>query len=761
MLGSERMELVDLAYQTLRNLNGATNDHDLSSIASYPSTFKPQINLLGKTPTSVKISTTYALKDIGKHVILTPSTTHERWLSDFSSYLASVLGREDAFFSLILPVLHASSDYASRLLPHLVKEVLLQRPSSGSPLPKPLLSSYLQSVLQQPSTAVEIKRSVIDIVLHLRHSTPEKDSSPLAYNEWLEIDYLLLADAAIHSRAYSTALLFLELGHEDSALERSEPENRILYEIYANIEDPDGFYGIKSHDVRSSLVRRFHHEKQWDRAFAFHGADARYGGFSTGDQASSVTGVLQSLHSFGFDSMAMSFFDNTRSTKNGQRTMPTELGLDLAWRTGNWDLPIDLSASTIAQASGSSLYAALKAIHRERDPGVVQETIRSTIVSELSRMHSLGIESMTDLREVKTTLLCLREIERWSEGRMQEKLQGGELGDESPFRAFSEIFPYVFLRLCLLRLRCLLSAYPTASLTSFDDIEKIEAVRSSLLDSIPFDDLDAVSSSYKSVQQARKSSQLFLSERARDIGRSQVAINACTIAQKIDAESEPSLEVSYEFANVLWMQNEHGLAIDLLKQVIERSKVGGKGAKSAMKAGHLSQLVCPSRLLPNSIVRPPADIGRLFLSNLRESGRQRLSSIPPNASETSTSPKQRTPSARPRSLPSRASSTADTPSLPSSSFRFSTLRPRSSGFESTRSGKTESWPSFNSSSKKGTPADQNGSRPPDRASHPRPRSAVRSTRSPGSSRTTSLRSNRTRLPSRRSFARPSPRSLKR
>jgi serine-protein kinase ATM len=56
-----------------------------------------------------------------------------------------------------------------------------------------------------------------------------------------------------------------------------------------------------------------------------------------------------------------------------------------------------------------------------------------------------------------------------------------------------------------------------------------------------------------------------LSRAAREAGKGQIALNAVTEAQKLDLS--PVFDVSEEFANVLWLQNEHRAAVEYLRNL--------------------------------------------------------------------------------------------------------------------------------------------------------------------------------------------------
>jgi ataxia telangiectasia mutated family protein len=103
-----------------------------------------------------------------------------------------------------------------------------------------------------------------------------------------------------------------------------------MYEIYSNVEDPDGFYGIQTHDVKSALLRRLQHEKQSWRAFGLNGA-----AFETGSNhrtnGSSALSMMSNLHDMGFDHLSSGLYKATSSSQQGE-SVDDPLLLELAWR---------------------------------------------------------------------------------------------------------------------------------------------------------------------------------------------------------------------------------------------------------------------------------------------------------------------------------------------------------------------------------------------------------------------------------------------
>lgn len=79
-----------------------------------------------------------------------------------------------------------------------------------------------------------------------------------------------------------------------------------------------------------------------------------------------------------------------------------------------------------------------------------------------------------------------------------------------------------------------------------------------------------------------------LSEAARASEHHQIALNASVHAQCL--ERVPTFEVSQEFANVLWHQKEHKLAVDYLKGLVVET-VPQNAEEAMKKALILSRLV--------------------------------------------------------------------------------------------------------------------------------------------------------------------------
>lgn len=137
------------------------------------------------------------------------------WTEELCKLLCRVAASSEPIFGHLSPILDRL-DAARRLLP-LATQALLSLPkdrSRGKPY-REVLSAYFTNALNAHHAHDDVLSAVISTVLHLRHYQPARNSDALAYEQWLDIDRVLLSRAAIKTGAYASALLFLETARSE------------------------------------------------------------------------------------------------------------------------------------------------------------------------------------------------------------------------------------------------------------------------------------------------------------------------------------------------------------------------------------------------------------------------------------------------------------------------------------------------------------------------------------------------------------------
>ncbi|KAI5119125.1 hypothetical protein M0805_005731 [Coniferiporia weirii] len=546
MLTDQSAKVIHVAYRTLRLLAGI-EPLDSIDYGSWPSEHRGDITFLNFCPIKEDGVPSRNLTDLQqKYVELASDFTV--WISEVTAFLSCVLAKRDPFYAHLSDVLRDNTEFAEQMYSVLVHTLLLhdlkQTGAQTKNESKIVLSDYLSKVLTSANLDVQCHRSVVNLVLHLRNFDPGNSQNVLAYNQWLDLDFMLLSRSAIKCGAYTTALLFLELATEFKQTHSDEDKSseRILFDIYNHIDEPDGFYGIKAHDLQDFLLRRFHHERQWEKAFQFHGA-----GLEAGDkERRGAIGMLESLHSFGFNNLAMSTLQSMGDNLASSRS--SDMEYRLGWRTGTWDLPDPASC----ESSDCTIYVALRAIHRERDASVIDTVVSKALTDELRRLRSLGNENLAEVRQVTRSLMCLAQIRRWRtdsiEDKLVENMTSANTGQWNDFSSIQGNF-------------------------DFPDLENVIATRISLLRSArqreQRDQIGTMQSDLTlSLIQLEKSSLVRLSEAAREANQLQIALNSVVCA--LQMEDQPAFDVRKEFANVLWLQKERKFAVECLKEEMKK-----------------------------------------------------------------------------------------------------------------------------------------------------------------------------------------------
>jgi ataxia telangiectasia mutated family protein len=434
MLDSNESTLVHVAYQTLR-FTMSLPSSEMLHLQSWAPENRVELEYLQWYPLAPRTRST---RNIGE--LLSASfdsnimVDFRLWIAQVTILLSDILVDIDPFFAQITSILHSDTEFAEQVLPVLVHTLLqaeLLGTTSHDVSARTCISRYFDVVLTSDSANVSCLRCIVDVALHLRHFRPTQSIDPLGHEKWLDIDFMLLSRNAVICGAYTTALLFLELAAEYGG---NQPDavaaEQILFEIYSHIDEPDGFYGITTTDLRQFLIKRFHHEKQWEKAFRFHGASLE----ASQTSVSNAEGLLNAFHAFGFDHLAM---ETLHSSYRGVESNANSSGMNykLGWRTETWDLP-DQRQDDL----GASLYLALRAVYRERDPLVVDSIVRDALFEEMTKLRLLGPESLAEIHQVSQNLMCLNQVTHWRGNVIQKSLETKRI-DKTEWFEFIHIHP--------------------------------------------------------------------------------------------------------------------------------------------------------------------------------------------------------------------------------------------------------------------------------------------------------------------------------
>ncbi|KAG2343944.1 hypothetical protein BDR05DRAFT_883039 [Suillus weaverae] len=540
MVDGNSPQEVSLAYSTLRSVVSASSS-DMLLLQSWPVESRAALEYLQQYPIKARSRHVRSIDELEATVQCRLESEFQKWISELA--------------------------------------ILLSDLESTSASSKSRLSEYFSAMLVLENVHLSCLRSIVGVVLHLRNFFPKGSTDSLAHDKWLDIDYMLLARSAVTCGAYTTALLFLELAAEYQSLDMDNAAGteHLLFEIYSHIDEPDGFYGIKTADLRHFLIKRFHHEKQWDKAFRFHGAALEAGS----PEAVDTDGLLSSFHAFGFDRLAIGTLQTSQiglDTRNSSSAMCYQLG----WRTETWDLP-----DNAGDSSGATLYQALRAVYRERNPRAVDIIVRSSLDDEMTRLRQLGTENISGIREVARNIMCLGQITQWRSHFMQQQLSG-KSEDTRNLPKLDEINPDF----------------------EFTDMEQILATRISLVRSVRQKEErkqigNLATPFVRGILDIEKRCLVRLSIAARKSNQLQVALNSIVKAQR--HERNASFEVAREFANVLWLQKEQKLAVQYLKDLVGGQNLGTDGAVE--KALSLARL---GDWITEACLEKPTDIKRKF-----------------------------------------------------------------------------------------------------------------------------------------------------
>ncbi|XP_041660775.1 serine-protein kinase ATM isoform X2 [Cheilinus undulatus] len=533
---------------------------------------------------------------------------HEAWLKALCTTLLDSGGVRSEALLLSRPLCLVKVDCCQRLLPLIIHFILLED-SDGSW--RELLSSHIQDFFSfcfrssqassrsatplnsdsEPDTASHglydktSLRTMLAVIDYLRNQRRPLEAESTSCgtvcdsNFWLELNYLEVAKAAQSCSAHFTALLYTEIYVDkikanmeesrrtksrasrkinfeensqnftiSSLTEKSLEETKIslqelLIEVYRSIGEPDSLYGCGGETMTSPLtrIRTYEHEAMWGKALT------SYDLHSTLPEVVRQVGIVEGMQNFGLSSILATYMRGLESEGVEWRAELRELRFQAAWRNTQWDCELSERSDKSKPGFHESVFCSLQAL-RDKEFSIFDETMKLARGAEMEELCRGSLEAVSSLYPALRNLQSIREL-------------------ESVKQLFSRPFSDVTLREVCSQWRQQLKLLADSD---FALVEPILAARSVAKNTLMCrvgnpDDTQYLSS-------VLTDHLMEFCRLARKAGNTQLAERAVFQMKLQRTGGSSSLVSSWQLeeAQVFWAKGEQGLALGLLRQMINK-----------------------------------------------------------------------------------------------------------------------------------------------------------------------------------------------
>ncbi|XP_044057150.1 serine-protein kinase ATM isoform X2 [Siniperca chuatsi] len=397
--------------------------------------------------------------------------SHKAWLKALCTALLDSGGVRSEALLLSRPLCLVWVDCCQRLLPLIIHSILLDD-SNGSW--RDLLSSHIQNFFSFCSRSAQASsrsatplnsdsesdtasqglhdktslRTMLAVIDYLRHQQRplEADSNSCGTvcdsNFWLELNYLEVAKAAQSCSAHFTALLYTEIyvdkiksNMEESRRTKSRATRRInfeensqnftisslteksmedtkislqelLIEVYRSIGEPDSLYGCGGETMTSPLtrIRTYEHEAMWGKALT------SYDLYSTLPEVTRQVGIVEGLQNFGLSSILATYMRGLESEGVEWGAELRELRFQAAWRNTQWDCELPERSEKSIPGYHESVFCAMQAL-RDKEFSIFDETMKQARGAEVEELCRGSLEAVSSLYPALRNLQSIRELE--------------------------------------------------------------------------------------------------------------------------------------------------------------------------------------------------------------------------------------------------------------------------------------------------------------------------------------------------------------
>lgn len=325
--------------------------------------------------------------------------TRHDWLESLSVHLVQSVPGDPILYPLQQLLLHAPG-FAEKCFPFILHIVLLQQKKEENETTKHHFSAALRYWLGDEDSAIlERQKLLINAILYLRTQPIPREKSVADRTQWLDLDFKQAAAASVRCKMYKTALLLTEISASTSADISSKSitrkssgfaplgDQRILFDIYKNVDDPDIFYGLQQRSDLKTLSSRLEFERNGLKTLMFKGAE--YDTHLRRGLESSTSGqhsLVNALGMLSLDGLSHNMLQSQQASVMDEEVMSSMY--QTARKLEQWDLPIP-DAAVGARDDNTTIYRTFQSLSNVVDRAGARTAVNEGLSATMDKLLSV------------------------------------------------------------------------------------------------------------------------------------------------------------------------------------------------------------------------------------------------------------------------------------------------------------------------------------------------------------------------------------
>ncbi|KAJ3261955.1 hypothetical protein HK103_003798 [Boothiomyces macroporosus] len=534
------LETVECAFNVLSAI-GPLDESQLA-IAELNQSTKGHLDLFN-TKGSQSVTTVREYPSVDDHTVWkSAGKSKEQWITNFTNALLNSFEYPD-FFLYLGPMFEKQPQFAESILPYLVHYVLSvelrDAPNKTKLVIKDILSQDINQFFSDHSDENSLAKTILlEMIIFLFKTKPL-----VPYHQWLDLDFMNLAKAALDIQNHLGSIYFVEL-YFSLKINVNPPPTQIwqyLLDGYRGLHDTDGFHGtISSLDsdgisFLDLIQQKEAYDKDWMKLFSFR--DALH---QIQNPGSCSTDIIESLANSGHYQTVHQLTHNSKLSEEDIDAY------GCMWRLGQWSTDIVGNEAKVGTNANNDFYHLLYQLEHSSNISKLYHDIDHALIA-YSKLNNSFQDAIS--------ILELKEMVRY-------KCEADVMGNSNLFDVWKS------------RMANLLDEH------KFDDLEQVLSIRTRAMNVLLHgkEKLQSDSVSYQPLRDFFKSHLSFVADLAINNNNLVLARNCELQLENLDTHSVlDSIKTKILSIKIEWARGHKTVAMkffdNLLKSTINDTEV--------------------------------------------------------------------------------------------------------------------------------------------------------------------------------------------